>query len=232
MIVKENTVYLSVLVGEVMRKSPALEKEFFEACAPLGRDVRCRDFVLDATRFYHSWKKSPDYELTQCPFPPEIETQADVLFPVVIKFLLDWSLPRMDAIETAFRERILPDKDCANLTVKTYIEKGEAAMKLMPRRGPPLPQLLPAVACLRIQRELEKYAQNLALCGKNREQQEAYGRVLADALHEILHHYHDILRAHDLTENMVMLDIYYQDMPKGPEKILGKYASFARPRKQ
>ena len=29
-----------------------------------------------------------------------------------------------------------------------------------------------------------------------------------------------------------MLDIYYDDMPKGPEKILGKYVSFARSRKQ
>jgi hypothetical protein len=66
----------------------------------------------------------------------------------------------------------------------------------------------------------------------NREQQEAYGHVLSDALSAILHHYHNILRAHDLNEHQVKLDIYYHDMPKGPEKILGQYASLARNRKQ
>jgi hypothetical protein len=99
-----------------------------------------------------------------------------------------------------------------------------------PRHGPPLPQLLPAVARLRIQRELERYAQNIAGCAKNEEQHEAHGHVLGEALYEILHHYREILHAHNLSERAVILNIYHRDMLKGPEAILGKYVSFARSR--
>ncbi len=209
---------MTTLIGEVMKKSPALEKDFFEACAPLGRDIRCRDFALSATRFYRSWKKEPEDELMTCPFPPEIDA---------LEFLLHWSLPRMDAIEEAFRARILSDEHCANLCAYTLIKNFATRFQLAPRHGPPLPQLLPAVARLRIQRAVERYARDAAGCEKNKEQQEAHGALLGDALYEIVHHYREILRAHDLSERAVILDIYHHDMEKGPEAILGKYVSFA-----
>jgi hypothetical protein len=230
MILDQDTIYMSVLIGEVLKESPALEKDFFEACAPLGRDTRCRDFVLSATRFYHSWKKEPDDELAVCPFPPAIDAQAQKLFPDLLKFLVQWSLPRMDAIEEAFRARILSDEYCVNLSVFSMIERCETSLKLTPRFGPPLPRLLPAVACLRIQREVERFARNMAGCPDNEEQRDACDQALDEALYEILHHYREILHAQGLSERAVILDIHHHDMPNGPEAILGKYVSFSRKR--
>jgi hypothetical protein len=107
----------------------------------------------------------------------------------------------------------------------------EKLKKLTDRRyrfGPPLPQLLPAVACLRIQRRIEEYWRNIASCRGNEEQIEAHGQILGEGIYEVLDRYREILRAHDLSKRAVILDIYYMDMPKGPEAILGKYVSFAR----
>jgi hypothetical protein len=231
MITEKDTAYMSVLVGELLKKRPVLEKDFFMSCAPLGRSIRCRDFVVNATRFYRSWKKAPEDELFDCPFPPEIQAQGQALFPELLEFLLEWSLPRLEAIEEAFRARILSDEYCTNLCFSTLVKRTGTDLQLTPRYGPPLPILLPAVARLRIQRALEQYARSIADCPDNEEQREAVGEVLGETLYKILHHYRTILHAHDLSERAVMLDIYHHDMPKGPEAILGKYVSFARARK-
>ena len=228
MILEENTGYMEILVGDILKENPELDKDFFAACAPLGRDARCRDFMLNATRIHRLWEAERENEMSFCPFTPELDAQARAFFPDVLEFLLEWSLPRFEAIEQAYRERILSDERCMNLCFYAMFKNLEPLFNRRVRYGPPLPQLLPAVACLRIQRHIEQYQQNIANCAGNAEQQEAYGDTLGTAIYEILDQYREILRAHDLTKRAVTLDIYYMDMPKGPEAILGKYASFAR----